>query len=144
MAQNYSAQTSINIKASADKVWQALVDPSIVKKYLHNTTMNADWKEGGLITYKGQWKGQEYEDKGTVLKFEPKKLLCTTHWSPMSGTEDKQENYHVLTYELQEANGSTTLTLTQSNSPSQEYANNMIENGWKPILKTMKKIVEDS
>lgn len=72
MAQNYSAQTSINIKASADKVWQALVDPSIVKKYLHGTTMNANWKEGGLITYKGQWKGQEYEDKGTVLKFEPK------------------------------------------------------------------------
>lgn len=62
----------------------------------------------------------------------------------MSGTEDKQENYHVLTYELQEANGSTTLTLTHSNGPSQEYANNMIENGWKPILKTMKKIVENS
>src|SRR5205807_9908914 len=54
------------------------------------------------ITWKGEWQGKTYEDKGTVLAVEPNKLLRITHWSPMGGSEDKPENYHTVTYELAE------------------------------------------
>lgn len=143
MSNTYSAQTSITINAAIDKVWEALTDPQVVKKYLHNTTMKTDWSVGGPITWSGEWNGKSYEDKGTVLKFEPKRLISTSHWSPRSDTKDMPENYHIVTYELSESSDQTTITLTQSNCPSQEGADNMIIKGWKPILQTIKESLED-
>jgi uncharacterized protein YndB with AHSA1/START domain len=142
MTKTYSAETSISIKASVDDVWDALVNPSMIKRYLHDTNMETDWKVGAPIVWKGEWKGKAYEDKGVVLQFEPKRLIRTTHWSPLSGKEDTPENYHEVTYEISADDGQTTLTLRQGNSPTQEDADGMVENGWKPILQTMKELLE--
>lgn len=142
MDATYSAKTSIEINATPEQVWDVLTNPDLVKQYLHGTTVQADWRAGGAITWSGEWNGQQYVDKGTVLQYEPYKVMKTTHWSPMSGAEDKPENYHHVTYELAEKNGRTTLTFTQSNSPTQEAADTMIETGWKPILQEIKKLAE--
>lgn len=142
MGKTYSSQTSIEINAAADQVWEVLVNPDFVEKYLHGTTMQANWRGGGDITWSGEWKGQSYVDKGTVLIYVPYKIIKTTHWSPMSGKEDKPENYHQVTYELKENNGKTTLTLTQGNSPTQQDADSMIANGWKPITQEIKSLTE--
>jgi uncharacterized protein YndB with AHSA1/START domain len=144
MSTTYSAETSIVINAPAGTVWDALVNPDMVKQYMHGTTMNADWREGGAITWSGEWNGQSYVDKGTVLKYEPNTLLTVTHWSPLSGNEDKPENYHHVTYEITEAGGQIILLLTHSNSPTQEDADKMIETGWKPTLEAIKKLVEST
>jgi uncharacterized protein YndB with AHSA1/START domain len=144
MDKTYSAETSIEINATPEKIWDVLVNPDLVKQYLHGTTMQADWREGGAITWSGEWKGQSYVDKGTVLVYDPYKAIKTTHWSPMSGTEDKPENYHHVAYELNEEDGKTTLTLTQGNSPTQQDADSMIENGWKPMMQEIKKLAESS
>ena len=82
------------------------------------------------------------EDKGTVLAVEPKKLLKTTHWSPMGGSEDKPENYHTVTYELAERGGATILTLKQDNNASQEDADTMAEKNWGPVLEGLKAVAE--
>jgi uncharacterized protein YndB with AHSA1/START domain len=140
--ESFVAEKRITINASAEAVWQALTDPELVKQYLHGTNMETDWNVGGPITWKGEWKGQSYEDKGTVLEVEPNKRLKNTHWSPMGGTEDKPENYHTVTYELAEQDGKTTLTLRQDNNASQEEADNMAENNWGPVLEGLKAIVE--
>ena len=112
METTYFAQTSIEVNATPEQVWEILVNPTFVKKYLHGTTMQANWQEGGGITWSGEWKGQIYVDKGTVLIYEPYKIIKTTYWSPMSGKEDKPEHYHQVTYELKENDGKTTLTLS--------------------------------
>jgi uncharacterized protein YndB with AHSA1/START domain len=140
--ESFVAEKRITINASAEAVWQALTDPELVKQYLHGTNTETDWNVGGPITWKGEWKGQSYEDKGTVLEVEPNKRLKNTHWSPMGGTEDKPENYHTVTYELAEQDGKTTLTLRQDNNASQEEADNMAENNWGPVLEGLKAIVE--
>ena len=88
------------------------------------------WTVGSPIISRGEWKGHSYVDKGTVLAFEPERLLTTTHWSPMGGTEDRPENYHTVTYELAEESGTTTLTLTQDNNATQAEADTMAENNW--------------
>jgi hypothetical protein len=53
-----------------------------------------------------------------ILRFEPLRVISTSHWSPLSGVEDTPENYHVVTYELAAHDNQTTLTLTQSNTPN--------------------------
>lgn len=142
MDTTYSAQTSIDINATPEQVWEVLINPDFVKQYLHGTTLKADWRAGGDITWSGEWNGQNYVDKGTVLIYKPYKLIKTTHWSPMSGKEDKPENYHHVTYELEEENGKTNFTLIHGNSPSQQDADSMIESGWRPVVQEIKELVE--
>ena len=142
MSIGFEAIKSVTIHATTDKVWNALTNPEKVKQYLHGTEMSTDWKEGGPITWRGEWKGRSYEDKGTVLAVEPQKLLKYTHWSPMGGSEDKPENYHTVTYELAGDDGRTTLTLTQDNNASQEEADKMANENWGPVLDGLKATVE--
>jgi len=142
MSRGFEAIKTVNIHASRDKVWNALTDPKEVKQYLHGTQMSTDWKEGSPITWRGEWKGRAYEDKGTVLGVEPQKRLKYTHWSPMGGSEDKPENYHTVTYELAGDDGHITLTLIQDNNASQEEADKMANENWGPVLDGLKATVE--
>src|SRR5215210_72982 len=92
------ARTTIN--APPDRVWEALVTPKIIKEYMFGSDVAADWKEGGAITWKGDWKGRAYEDKGRILKLDRGKTLQYTHFSPLAGLPDKPENYHTVTIDL--------------------------------------------
>lgn len=129
------------IDAPAPKVWEALTNPDQIKQYLFGTNVETDWKEGSPITYKGEWQGKQYEDKGKIVKVVPNQHLHTTYWSGLSGQEDLPENYKNVIYELKEMDGQTTLTLTQDNEANEESAKHSEEN-WQSVLNGLKKIVE--
>ncbi len=142
MTDDFVAEKRITIHAPAETVWRALTDPALVTQYMHGTNLETDWQVGSPIAWRGEWKGTTYEDKGTVLAFEPNRLLKITHWSPMGGSEDKPENYHTVTYELAERNGGTILTLKQDNNPTQEAADTMAEQNWGPVLEGLRAVAE--
>ena len=141
MKETFVARVSIGIDASAGSVWNALVDPEMIKKYLFGTEATSDWKIGSAITYRGVWQGKPYEDKGTVLEVVPNQLLKSTYWSGMSGLEDKPENYNTVTYSLSEKDSRTILTVTQDYNPTKESAAHS-ESNWGIVLKGLKEIVE--
>jgi uncharacterized protein YndB with AHSA1/START domain len=132
---------SMEINASTNKVWDALTDPAKIKQYLFGTNTVTDWKKGSKITYSGEWNGQKYEDKGTVVEVEPERLLHTTYFSFMSGKEDKPENYANVIYELQPKGEHTMLTLTQDNIDSEDQLKHMDEN-WSTVMAGLKKVAE--
>jgi uncharacterized protein YndB with AHSA1/START domain len=142
MPETFIAEKQVTINASAAAVWRALTDPQLVKQYMHGTNMQTTWEIGSPITWRGEWQGKTYEDKGTVLAFVPRTLLKTTHWSPMGGSDDKPENYHTVTYELAEHGAETVLTLMQDNNASQEAADTMAEKNWGPVLDGVKAVAE--
>ena len=135
------AEATTTINASASRVWEALINPKLIKQYLFGAEVISDWKEGSPIIYKGIYEGKTYEDKGSVLKVEPEKLLLITHWSPLSGSPDIPENYHKVRYELAVENGSTQLTITQDNNSSEEEQEQNAK-FWKMVLDGMKKLLE--
>lgn len=67
MDKNLIAKASISIKASNHNVWNALVDPHVIKQYMFGTNVVSDWREGRPIIWKGEWQGKSYEDKGVIV-----------------------------------------------------------------------------
>jgi uncharacterized protein YndB with AHSA1/START domain len=100
MVENLIAKSSITVNVPVAKMWDALVNPSIIKQYMFGTEVVSDWKVGSPIVWKGIWKDKPYEDKGVILKIMPEQTLQYTHFSPLSGDPDVPENYHTLTYKL--------------------------------------------
>lgn len=135
------AKAEVIIDALAMKVWEALIDPKIIKQYLFGVEVITDWTVGGPIVWRSIWEGKTYEDKGEVLRFVPNKILETTYWSVMFGLPDRPENYKTITYELLEENGKTKLSITQDNNLTEESRDHS-ERNWKMVLDSLKKILE--
>ncbi len=136
------ARASITINASVDKVWEALVNPEMIKQYMFGTHVISEWKEGSEIIWKGIWEGKAYEDKGRILKLRPKQILQYSHYSPVSGLADTPENYHNVLVKLSGDNGTVMVSLEQDNNPTEE-AREHSETNWKMMLKTLKAFLEE-
>ena len=141
MKNTFTARAATTINAPASDVWAALTKPELIKQYLFNTEVISDWKVGSPITYKGEWEGKAFEDKGKILQIEPEKLLMSTHWSPLSGVPESRENYHTVTYTLSRKGDGTEVTITQDNNATEEEKVHS-EANWKTVLDGMKKMLE--
>lgn len=141
MATDLLAKASTTIHAPATTVWDALVNPARIREYMFGTNVESEWREGSAITWKGEWEGKAYEDKGTILRFTPPRVLQYSHFSPMSGEPDVPENYHTVTIELSESASQTHVTLSQDNNPTEE-ARAHSEKNWTMMLDGLKKLVE--
>ncbi len=139
--ENLVAQVSTTVNAPVTEVWQALIDPEKIKHYMFGTTVTSSFEVGSPIRWKGEWKGKPYEDKGKILKVEPRRLLSYSHFSPLNGKPDVPENYHTVTIELSEQGGSTRVSLKQDNNANAE-AREHSEKNWGAMLEGLKKEVE--
>ena len=135
------ATAQCEIDAAPEQVWRALTDPGLIKQYMFGSEVKTDWKPGSPITWQGEFEGRAYEDKGEIISFEPSRQLEVTHFSPLTGQEDRPENYHRVRYDLQPTNGGTSVRLTQDNSSSAEEAEHSAAN-WQMMLDGLKKVVE--
>lgn len=138
-----TASVNISIDAPASKVWDALTKSEIIKQYFFGTDAKSDWQVGSPVTFKGEWEGKKYEDKGIVTACEFNRLLSYSYWSSISGKEDKPENYANVTYELTQKNNATDLTVTQDNMADEKTKEHSVQN-WRSVLADLKKLVEGS
>ena len=111
MENTFIAEASIHVNATPGRVWEALTTPTLIKKYLMNTDVTSDWKEGATISYSGVYQGKEYHDKGIIKKMEPEKVFQSTYWSSMSGKKDKPENYNLVTYRITQDGDQTVVKI---------------------------------
>jgi uncharacterized protein YndB with AHSA1/START domain len=73
------AKASITINTPRARVWDALVTPETIKRYMFGTEVTSQWREGSAITWRGEWQGRAYEDKGVILQFKPGRTLQYSH-----------------------------------------------------------------
>lgn len=139
--QNLVAEVSTSVDAPANKVWEALVTPEKIRHYMFGATVTSSFKTGSPITWKGEWKGRPFEDKGEILRVEPGRLLAYSHFSPLSGQPDIPKNYHTVMIELTETDGGTRVSLKQDNNADEE-ARRHSEQNWQTVLEGLKKEVE--
>jgi uncharacterized protein YndB with AHSA1/START domain len=137
----YVATAECVIDAPPEEVWRALTDPSVIREYMFGSDVRTDWQPGSTITWQGEFEGKSYEDKGEILTVEPGRLLEVSHFSPLSGQQDRPENYHRVRYELQPDGSHTRVGLTQDNNGSAEEAEHSSAT-WQAMLNGLKKVVE--
>lgn len=143
MREDYIAKVEVFLDAPRARVWEALTDPDQVSRYLRGTQVDSAWKVGGPITWKGEWDGRRYEDRGKILEVEPPHRLATTYWSSLSGKPDRPEHYKTLRFVLYETeDGGTRLLLTTENNASEREARH-VEETWKGVLDGLKDILEE-
>jgi uncharacterized protein YndB with AHSA1/START domain len=141
MKDEFIARVQNEIHAPIAHVWEALTNPKMIKQYMFGTTVTSDWEEGSHITWKGEWKGKPYEDKGKILQMKPGRILQYSHYSPMSGQPDTPPNYHIVTIHLAPMGLDTDVTLTQDNNSSEEERKHS-EELWGQMLHSLKKFLE--
>src|SRR5215475_1652852 len=106
-----TSTVSVTIEAPPEEVWTALTEPAAIKRWFFGVDTKTDWVPGSPLVHRGELRGEPYEDKGTIVAFEPPTLLIHTHWSPVSGLPDEPENYQEVRWSLEAVEGGTDLTI---------------------------------
>ncbi|GAA4684725.1 SRPBCC family protein [Frondihabitans cladoniiphilus] len=121
------------VDADPEQIWRALTDPVLVEQYFFGTHVESDWQPGSPITYRGEWNGQPYEDRGTVLEIREPLRLVTDFFSPQSGLPDEPANHQVVSYRIQPIDGGCRVTVEQDNNADDEAAA-LSSSNWQTIL----------
>lgn len=130
---------SLTIKASPEKVWEAITDPAVVGTYHLAPLKIIELSEGGEILF-----GTKKRDfiRGEILRVEAEAYLeHSFQFSP--GQEGVENDAATTVIYLLEAEGEgTRLTLrhTGFEEENQTYAN--IMSGWPYILEGLKGVAE--
>jgi uncharacterized protein YndB with AHSA1/START domain len=142
MAKGLVAHSEIDVNAPAERVWSALTDPAALRQFMFGSTVASSWKVGSPITFKGEWKGQAYEDKGVIQEFTPNQKLSYTHYSPLMGKPDTPENYHTVAISLSPVGSKTRVRIDQDNNDTEEAREHSAKN-WTMMLEGLKKYLAE-
>ncbi len=127
------------ISASPDQVWKALTDASMVKQYFFGTELKTTWEVGTPIIFSGEYEGQAYVDKGTVLEYKENEFLSYNYLSSWTDLPDSEENYLIISYKVEPIATGTKLTITQTNYDAEKAQHS--ESSWGSIMDEMKKLL---
>lgn len=143
MEHDLLARLTVKIHAPTEAVWRALVTPRDLKQYLFGADVSSEWREGRPITWRGEWLGKPYEDRGVILAVRPRQLLRFSHYSPRSGLPDHPRNYHVVDIALEPEPDGTLVTIEQDSNATEGQRSDA-EKLWGAMLTSLKKYVEQS
>jgi len=138
MATNIS---TIVLNAPAEKVWNALTQPELVKQWQYGSDLLTTWKTGSEIRFRNEWDGQVFEQWGTVLEVVLNQKIKYSLFFPRPGLEDKPENYFIMNYVLTEENQKTKLEIIQEDN-RQGAVQEEPQGEENPILQGLKTIIE--
>ena len=134
---------TVNINAPTSKVWEALIDPQLMKKWMFETEIKiiTNWQVGSPIVIRGELSGKQFENTGKVLQFEPEKLLIYSHRNSISRLPDKPASNSILEFRLTPIENQTSLTLTISNFPTESIYKHLAFY-WNVALEVLKRQIE--
>lgn len=141
MEREHVSRASIVIDASSAAVWSALVSAAAAKRYFFGAKVDSDWTEGSPITFAGEFRGNAYREKGTILRCDPEKVLQYSHWSDLEGLPDVPENYRTWTFRIAPEGTGVVLSVSEDNIPT-EAQRARSDEFWSGVLATIKEIVE--
>ena len=136
----------ILIQASSKKVWEHLTILPLMQKWMGDEEMGiniiSDWKIGGSFVIKG-FHHVQFENKGTILQWEPENVFQFEYLSSMSNLEDIPENYTRISFRLASKGEQTELAVEVENFPTIEIYKHL-EFYWNGTLQIIQLQIESN
>lgn len=128
------------IRASQEKIWEALTSAEFTRQYWFGIAVTSDWKVGSPMTY--VTKDGETVVDGKVLKVDRPKLLCYTFHETFG--ESSKEPPTKVTIELEPEAGTQTVrvTITHTDFITNSKHKPSISQGWPAVLCSLKTLLE--
>ena len=126
----------IYIKTTPERLWQAITDTEIRRKYTFGASVTSSWKKGARYEAVGQ--GTPIFE-GENLEVDPPRRLVQT-FRALWGEDVKSEGTSRVTYEIVPVGDSCRLTVTHDQL--REGANGQLYGGWPMILSGLKTLLE--
>jgi len=126
----------IYIKTTPEKLWHAITDTGMRKKWNFGAEVISDWKPGSRIEGSG---GDTLIFEGTVLEIDPPRRLVQS-FTALWGEDVKSEGTSRVTWEITQVRDSCRLVVTHDRLP--EGANEQLYGGWPMALSGIKTLLE--
>jgi uncharacterized protein YndB with AHSA1/START domain len=126
------------IRTTPQKLWQALTDDAVTKKYFFGEAIHSDWKRGSEWYSTGPNGSRDVE--GTVIEADPPKRLVVT-WHILYDKELSGEQSRV-TYLIEKRGEVCRLTVTHELNEAPRTAKHISDNGWSLVLSGLKTLLE--
>jgi uncharacterized protein YndB with AHSA1/START domain len=130
----------IYIKTTAEKLWQALIDPDFNRQYWFGAHQESDWKKGS--PWKILFADGRLADSGEIVDIDPLKRLVIK-WRHEISPDLKAEGYTRCTIEIEPQGDVMKLSVTheaETEGPSKFIS--AVSEGWPPILSSLKSLLE--
>lgn len=129
----------IYIRTTAEKLWQALIEPEFTKQYWAQCWQESAWRKGAA--WKIMKPDGQIADSGEIVEIEPHKRLVIS-WRNEFRPELTAEGYSRLTYELEQQGDMVKLTLMHEMPIEKSKLIDAVSNGWPAILSSLKSMLE--
>jgi len=132
----------IYVKTTPERLWQAITDPEMRRKYNFGVGVNSDWRPGS--TYKGQAGGTTVSPsmtifEGEILEVDPPRRLVQS-FRALWSDDVKREGTSRVTWEIEQIRDSCRLTVVHDEL--RDGANSELYGGWPMILSGLKTLLE--
>jgi len=132
-----TAVFEIFIKATPERVWEAITDPAQRAKYSFGVETKSDWTTGS--TYRASVPGMVDIAEGENVVVDPPHLLVQT-FRALWSDDVKAQGTTRVTWEIEQVGDSSRLTVVHDQLP--ESANAELYGGWPMILSGLKTLLE--
>jgi uncharacterized protein YndB with AHSA1/START domain len=124
------------IRATPEKVWEAITNPEFARQYWGGFSNVSDWKKGSRWRSVGD-DGHSVVIVGDVLESIPPKRLVLT-WAEPEDTADVSR----VTFEIEPLEDMTCLTVKHGNFRRGSSMVGKVSWGWPRVLSSMKSYLE--
>ncbi len=128
----------IYIRTTPERLWEAITDPDIRRKYNFGASVESDWKPGSRLEM-GHPNAPGLLGDGEVIEADPPRRLVHT-MTALWSDDVKSEGATRVTWEIEQVADSCRLVLTHDQL--REGANDEIYGGWPMILSGLKTWLE--
>lgn len=128
------------IRTTAEKLWNALTDPEVMKQYWFGVHGESDWKVGS--SWRLVFADGKVADTGEIVEAKPPERLII-RWRNEFKPELKAEGFSRCTMTLERVTGAVKLTIVHE--LEQDGAGKFIDavaGGWPKILANLKSLLE--
>ncbi|MGA2765406.1 MAG: SRPBCC family protein [Spirochaetia bacterium] len=127
------------IASTAEKVWNALIDPTITVKYWQKENVS-DWKAGSRWEHQDPANGGKPFLVGKIVESVPPRRLVLTWAFPEDEASEKKHSR--VTFEIEQLGDVVRLTVTHDRLEPDSRMLRGITDGWPRVLSSLKSMLE--